>query len=121
MIPYSRQNVTLEDIKEVNKVLKSNFLTQGPTVSIFERKIAKIVSAKYGVATNSATSALHVACLALGLNKNDYLWTTAISFVASANCGLYCNAKVKFIDIDSNTFNISIKELEKNLVEAKKK
>jgi UDP-4-amino-4,6-dideoxy-N-acetyl-beta-L-altrosamine transaminase len=120
MIPYSRQNVTLEDIKEVNKVLKSNFLTQGPTVSIFERKIAKIVSAKYGVATNSATSALHVACLALGLNKNDYLWTTAISFVASANCGLYCNAKVKFIDIDSNTFNISIKELEKNLVEAKK-
>ena len=82
MIPYSRQNVTLEDIKEVNKVLKSNFLTQGPTVSIFERKIAKIVSAKYGVATNSATSALHVACLALGLNKNDYLWTTAISFVA---------------------------------------
>lgn len=120
MLPYSRQNVTSEDIKEVNKVLRSNFLTQGPTVSIFEKKITEFVSAKYGVATNSATSALHIACLALGLSKKDYLWTTAISFVASANCGLYCNAKVKFIDIDTNTFNISIKELEKNLVKAKK-
>ena len=120
MIPYSRQNVTKEDIKEVNKVLKSKFLTQGPTVNLFEKKIAKLVNAKFGIATNSATSALHVACLALGLSKNDYLWTTAISFVASANCGLYCNAKVNFIDIDINTFNISIAELEKKLIKAKK-
>ena len=119
-IPYSRQNVTLEDIKEVNKVLKSNYLTQGPTVTIFEKKITKIVKAKFGVATNSATSALHIACLALGLKKNEYLWTTAISFVASANCGLYCDAKVKFIDINYDTFNISIKALENKLVEAKK-
>ena len=120
MIPYSRQNVTKEDIREVNKVLKSKFLTQGPTVNIFEKKIAELVNAKFGVATNSATSALHIACLALGLNKNDYLWTTAVSFVASANCGLYCNAKVNFIDIDINTFNISIVELEKKLIESKK-
>ena len=120
MIPYSRQNVTKEDIREVNKVLKSKFLTQGPTVNIFEKKIAELVNAIFGVATNSATSALHIACLALGLNKNDYLWTTAVSFVASANCGLYCNAKVNFIDIDINTFNISIVELEKKLIESKK-
>ncbi len=93
-IPYSRQKISKEDIESVKEVLDSDFLTQGPTGPIFEKKVCEIVGAKYGVAVNSGTSALHVACLALGLTNDDYLWTSANSFVASANCGLYCGSKL---------------------------
>ena len=101
--------------------MKSNFLTQGPVVETFENKFSKYCNSKFSVATNSATSGLHISCLALDLKKNDILWTSAISFVASANCALYCNAKVDFIDIYINTFNININLLEKKLIIAKKK
>ena len=103
MIPYSRQYLFPKDIKQVVKVLKSDFLTQGPQVEKFEKKIAKNCNIKYVVALNSATSGLHLACLALGLEKNDYLWTVPITFIASANCGLYCGAKVDLVDIDNET------------------
>ncbi len=120
IIPYSRQKIDQEDIKSVIKVLKSNFLTQGLEVPKFEEELANFCNVKYASVLNSATSALHVACLALGLNKNDILWTSPISFVASANCALYCGAKVDFIDIDNKTNNISIKKLEQKLIKAKK-
>ena len=111
MIPYGRQDITKKDIAEVEAVLRSDYLTQGPTVPEFEKKISKITGGKYTTAVNSATSALHIACKALELGKNDILWTVPNSFVASANCGLYCDAKVDFIDIDPNTYNISIAAL----------
>ena len=94
MIPYSRQSIDKADIKSVINVLKSDFLTQGPLVEKFEIKIKKFCGVKFATAVNSATSALHISCLALGLKKNDYLWTSPISFVASSNCGLYCGAKI---------------------------
>ena len=119
MIPYGRQDINNEDVDAVLEVLKSDFLTQGPVVPKFEREVADKVGALYGVAVNSATSALHVACLALGLSKGDYLWTTPITFVASANCGIYCGAKIDFVDIDLDTYNISIVALEKKLLLAK--
>lgn len=121
MIPYSRQCIDKKDIKNVIQTLKSKFVTTGPKIQEFENKIKKITKSKYAIALNSATSALHVACLALGLKKNDLLWTSPISFVASANCALYCNAKVDFVDIDISTYNISTIELEKKLKIAKKK
>ncbi len=121
IIPYSKQSISKEDIRSVVKVLRSDFLTQGPKVSEFEKKISKFVKSKYSVAVNSATSGLHLACLALGLKKGDWLWTSVNSFVASANCGLYCGAKVDLLDIDINDYNISIEFLEKKLIEAKKK
>ena len=121
IIPYSKQSISKEDIRSVVKVLRSDFLTQGPKVSEFEKKISKFVKSKYSVAVNSATSGLHLACLALGLKKGDWLWTSVNSFVASANCGLYCGAKVDLLDIDINDYNISIEFLEKKLVDAKKK
>ncbi len=120
MIPYSRQHLFSEDIKKVIKVLKSNFLTQGPQVEKFEKKIAKSCNSKYVVALNSATSGLHLTCLALGLKKNDYLWTVPITFIASANCGLYCGSKIDLVDIDNKTFNIDVYKLEKKLIHAKK-
>lgn len=120
MIPYSRQQVTKNDIKEVVKVLKSDYLTQGSVVPRFESAISKITNAKFTTAVNSATSALHISCLALGLRENDYLWTSANSFVASANCGVYCGAKIDLIDIDNDDWNISIKTLENKLKQAKK-
>ena len=106
MIPYSRQCIDKKDIKKVIQTLKSKFVTTGPKIQEFENKIKKITKSKYAIALNSATSALHVACLALGLKKNDLLWTSPISFVASANCALYCNAKVDFVDIDISNYNI---------------
>ena len=121
MIPYARQNINSNDIRSVVKVLKSDFLTTGPMVPKFEAKLAKKVKANHGVAVNSATSALHIACLALGLKKNDYLWTVPLSFVASANCGLYCGAKIEFVDIEKNFPNIDVNELEKKLIKSKKK
>lgn len=118
-IPYGRQNISKSDIESVVKVLKSDFITQGPVVNKFEEEIAKYTNSKYAVASNSATSSLHIACLALGINKNDIVWTSAISFVASANCALYCGAKIDFVDIDKSSFNISVNELEKKLISAR--
>ena len=119
MIPYGKQDINQADIDAVVSVLKSEFLTQGPQVPLFEKTITDYCGAEYGVAVNSATSALHIACLALGLGKGDHLWTSPNSFVASANCALYCDAKVDFIDIDPKTYNLSAKELEKKLIQAK--
>ena len=119
-VPYSRQSINKNDIKAVSSVLKSDFLTTGPKVKEFEEKLQKIFSSKYSLALNSATSALHVACMSLGLKRDEYLWTTPISFVASSNCALYCGANIDFVDIDQNTFNISVKSLEKKLKITKK-
>ena len=105
VIPYGHQDITDEDIEAVVKVLKSDFLTQGEMVPIFELALSDYTNAKYAVATNSGTSALHIACIALGLEKGKSLWTTPISFVASANCGLYCGANVDFVDIYSTPTN----------------
>jgi UDP-4-amino-4,6-dideoxy-N-acetyl-beta-L-altrosamine transaminase len=120
VIPYGKQNINQADIDSVVNVLRSDFLTQGPQVPLFEKTVSNYCGAEFGVAVNSATSALHIACLALGLKKGDWLWTSPNSFVASANCGLYCGAKVDFIDIDPLTYNLSTKELEKKLIQAKK-
>jgi UDP-4-amino-4,6-dideoxy-N-acetyl-beta-L-altrosamine transaminase len=119
MIPYGRQDITDDDIQAVIDVLKSDFLTQGPKVPIFESEIATFCGAKYAVAMNSATSALHTACMALDLRPGDWLWTSPNSFVASANCAIYCGAKVDFVDIDPKTYNISVESLEKKLIIAK--
>ena len=119
MIPYGKQDIDQADIESVINSLKSDFLTQGPQVPLFEETVANYCGAKYGLTVNSATSALHIACLALGLGKGDWLWTSPNSFVASANCGLYCGAKIDFVDIDSQTYNLSVEELEKKLIHAK--
>lgn len=118
MIPYGRQSITQDDIDSVIDVLKSDFLTQGPKLPQFEEAVAGKVGAHHAVATNSATSALHLACLALELGPGDWLWTTPISFVASANCGRYCGANVDFVDIDPQTYNLCPKALEAKLTEA---
>ena len=115
MIPYSTQTINKEDIKEVIKTLQSQFLTQGPKVEKFEKIIAKKVGSKFASVVNSATSALHISCMALGFKKNDTLWTSPNTFVASANCGLHCGASVDFVDIDKETFNISIIDLKKKI------
>ena len=120
MIPYARQDINQQDINAVIEVLKSDFLTQGPQVPAFEQAIIDACDAKYAVAVNSATSALHIACLALGLGNDDWLWTTPNTFVASANCALYCGAKVDFVDIDPRTYNLCAKQLEKKLIAAQK-
>ncbi len=121
MIPYSRQNINREDINYVVKILKSDFLTQGPIVKKFEKKFKKFVKAKFAISANSATSALHLACLAIGVKKGDIVWTVPNTFAASANCAINCGAKIDFIDIDNLTFNLSVKELEKKLKKTKKK
>lgn len=118
MIPYGRQEITQADIDTVVEVLRSDFLTQGPMVPRFEKTMADYCGAQHAVAVNSATSALHIACLALGLAPGDRLWTSPITFVASANCGLYCGAEVDFVDIDPRTYNLCPKALERKLVEA---
>lgn len=115
MIPYGRQDISEDDVKAVVEVLRSDYLTQGPKVPAFEQAVAARAKAGYGVAVNSATSALHIACLALELGAGDFLWTSPITFVASANCALYCGAKVDFVDIDSETFNICSDKLEEKL------
>lgn len=120
MIPYGRQDIQQSDIDAVVEVLTSDFLTQGPKVPAFESAVAGKVGAKHALAVNSATSALHIACLALGLGKDDWLWTTPVTFVASANCGLYCGAKVDFVDIDPDTYNISVAALTHKLEKAAK-
>ncbi|QMN55294.1 UDP-4-amino-4,6-dideoxy-N-acetyl-beta-L-altrosamine transaminase [Citrobacter freundii] len=118
-IPYGRQDISEEDINEVINVLKSEFLTQGPYVPQFEQAVADYVQVKHALAVNSATSALHIACLALGLKKGDWLWTSPNTFVASANCALYCGANVSFVDIDPQTYNMSVDALEEKLIIAK--
>ena len=120
MIPYGRQDVTEEDILEVEKILRSDFLTQGPTVEKFEKSVLKYCNSSYSIAVNSATSALHIACLALDLGPGDILWTSPNTFVASANCALYCGAKIDFVDIDPKTYNISIDLLSEKLIKAEK-
>ncbi len=120
MIPYGRQYIDQADIDAVTAVLTSDFLTQGPAVPAFEQAVAKLVGAKHGVAMNSATSALHVACLALGLGEGDTLWTTPNTFVASANCALYRGASVDFVDIDPNSLNLSIDALAGKLLKSEK-
>ena len=119
MIPYAKHNISNEDIDAVVTVLKSDFITQGNVVPAFERLVAGKVDANYAVAVNSATSALHLACLSLGARENDYLWTTPNTFVASANCALYCGSKIDFVDIDPQTYNMSVIALEEKLIKAK--
>jgi len=119
-IPYGRQNVNQDDIDAVTQVLKSDYLTQGPVVPKFENSVALHTGAKYAVAVNSATSALHIACLALDVKPGDSVWTSPITFVASANCALYCGATIDFVDIDPNSYNMSISALRKKLELAKK-
>jgi UDP-4-amino-4,6-dideoxy-N-acetyl-beta-L-altrosamine transaminase len=121
MIPYGRQDINQDDINSVIEVLKSDFLTQGSQVPLFEKKMASYCSANFAVAVNSATSALHIACLALGVRKGDLVWTTPITFVATANCALYCGADVDFVDIDPLTYNLSVDCLEEKLVQAERK
>lgn len=120
MIPYGTQKITQEDIDAVLETLQSSYLTQGPKVPEFEQKICEYVKCKFSLAFNSATSALHSACCSLGLSEGDIFWTSPISFVASANCGLYCGATLDFVDIDSSTNNICIDALKKKLIESSK-
>ena len=117
-IPYGKQDINQNDIESVIEVLRSEFLTQGPAVINFENGVASYCGAEHAIAMNSATSALHVACLSLGLGSGDWLWTSPITFVASANCGLYCGAQVDFVDIDPQTFNLCPRALEKKLIRA---
>lgn len=120
MIPYGRQDISEEDIQAVVDVLRSEYLTQGPAVPAFEKEVATYTGAAYGVAVNSATAALHIACLALGVGNGDVVWTSPISFVASSNCALYCGANVDFVDIDPLTYNMSVSALTAKLEKADK-
>lgn len=115
VIPYSRQYIDEDDRKAVLRVLKSDYLTQGPEVESFETKISAFCNVRYGVALNSATSALHASCNALGIGSEDTVWTVPTTFVASANCALYCNAQIDFVDINANTWCICPKKLEEKL------
>jgi len=120
MIPYGRQNINQDDLDAVLKTLRSDFLTQGPMVPKFERAVSSYCGVKFAVAVNSATSALHLACLAMDLGAGDIVWTTPITFVASANCAIYCGAMIDFVDIDPHTFNMSPDALEQKLLKAEK-
>jgi UDP-4-amino-4,6-dideoxy-N-acetyl-beta-L-altrosamine transaminase len=119
-IPYGRQDIQQADIDAVVAVLQSDFLTQGPKVPQFENAVARYCGAAHALAVNSATSALHIACMALGLGPGDWLWTSPITFVATANCGLYCGAQVDFVDIDPKSYNLCPKALEVKLIAAEK-
>ncbi|CAG1014265.1 perosamine synthetase [Anaerolineae bacterium] len=120
IIPYGRQDISEADIQAVVEVLRSDFLTQGPAVPAFEKAVADYCGAEHAVAVNSATSALHIACLALGVEPGDVVWTSPITFVASANCALYCGAQVDFVDIDPRTYNLSVERLAEKLAQAEK-
>ena len=120
LIPYGRQDVSEKDIQKVVQVLRSEYITQGPVILQFERRVADYCGANYSYACNSATSALHIACLSLGVGEGDIVWTSPISFVASSNCALYCGAEVDFVDIDSSSYNMCTKALENKLIKAKK-
>lgn len=118
MIPYGKQEITQKDIDSVIDVLRSDYLTQGPQVPLFEKAISETVNADYACAVNSATSALHLACLALEVGHGDVVWTTPITFVASANCALYCGATIDFVDINTNTYNLCAIKLKNKLEHA---
>ena len=118
-IPYGRQNISDDDIESVVSVLRSDFLTQGPVVANFEEAVSSYTGAAFAIGSNSGTSGLHLACLALGIGPGDILWTAATTFVASANCGRYCGATVDFIDIDPHTYNLSVDALKSKLQQAK--
>lgn len=120
LIPYSKQQINNIDIEAVVNALKSAWLTQGPVLEQFERAVAEYCGARYAVAVSNGTAALHIACIAAGLGKDDILWTSPNTFVASANCALYCGARPGFVDIDPRTYNMSISELEAKLFEKKK-
>ena len=117
-IPYGKQYISKDDISAVIKILKSNYLTQGDQVPKFEKNLSNFLKVNYSIAVNSGTSALHIACIALGLSKGDYLWTSPISFVASANCGRYCNANIDFVDIDLETGLLDVNLLSEKLKKA---
>ncbi|MDG1857561.1 MAG: UDP-4-amino-4,6-dideoxy-N-acetyl-beta-L-altrosamine transaminase [Emcibacteraceae bacterium] len=119
IIPYGKQDINQDDIDAVIDVLKSDFVTQGPKVPEFEKSLTDYTGAKHAVAVNSGTSALHIACMALGVTKGDIVWTSPITFVASANCALYCGAQVDFVDIDETSYNMSVHKLSRKLIEAK--
>lgn len=119
MIPYGRQDINQDDIDAVIEVLKSDWLTQGPKVQDFELKVAQHCDVEHAIACNSATSALHIACLALEIGPDDIVWTSPVSFVASSNCALYCGASIDFVDIDTQTGNMSIQALTKKLEQSK--
>lgn len=119
-IPYGRQDISQEDIDEVVSVLRSDWLTQGPSITRFEENICKTVDSKHAIAMCNATAALHLACLALGVGEGDIVWTSPITFVASANCALFCGATVDFVDIDQRTYNMSVQCLEQKLINAEK-
>ena len=120
MIPYSRQHISESDIEFINKVLRSDYLTSGPIVDQFEKSLKEKFGCDYSTVVNSATSALHISCLAMGLGKNDILWTVPNTFVASANCAIYCNAEIDFVDTDESTNLISVEALRVKLEIAKK-
>jgi len=120
-LPYARQSISRADIAAVTAVLRSDWLTQGPAIDQFERKVATHCGAKHAVAVANGTGGLHLACLALGLQPGDELWTSPNTFVASANCGLYCGARVDFVDIDPRTYNLSVEKLAAKLADAKKR
>ena len=120
-LPYGRQTITEADIAAVTDVLRSPYLTQGPAVPAFESAVAKKIGCDYAIAVNSATSALHIACLALGLGPGDRLWTSPITFVASANCARYCRAQVDFVDIEPKTGLMNVSALEQKLIQAEQK
>ena len=118
MIPYGRQHLDDNDIKAVIDTLQSDWLTQGPAIPKFENAFATYCNSSYGIAVNSATSALHIACLALGVGKGDCVWTSPNSFVASSNCALYCGANIDFVDIDLSTGNMCVEALRDKLIQA---
>ncbi len=120
MIPYGRQEITEADIAAVQDVLRSDFITQGQAVPDFEFALAKTCKAKFAVATSSATAALHLSCLALGVKTDDWVWTSPNTFAASANCALYCGAQIDFVDIDERTYNLCALKLEEKLIAAEK-
>src|SRR5258708_39328515 len=117
-MPYGHQDISEEDIEAVVRVLRLDWLTQGPTVPAFEAAVAQRCASQHAVAVNSATSALHIACIALGVGRGDWVWTTPITFVASANCARYCGAMVDFVDIDPRTYNLCPEALERKLIAA---
>ncbi|WP_421133886.1 UDP-4-amino-4,6-dideoxy-N-acetyl-beta-L-altrosamine transaminase [Alteromonas sp. A079] len=121
MIPYGRQHLDSEDIKAVIDTLQSDWLTQGPAIPKFENALANYCNSRYGIAVNSATSALHIACLALDIGKGDCVWTSPNSFVASSNCALYCGANIDFVDIELNTGNMCVDALRNKLIQAESK
>ena len=119
-IPYGKHNICAQDIEEVVRVLKSDWITQGKIVEQFEKELCNSCDVQYATVVNSATSALHIACLTIGLKDNDYLWTTPNSFVASSNCGLYCRCQIDFVDIENNSGLMCVEKLEKTVLGRKK-